>query len=325
MTAALRLQATASVTEIIHGLETARTRPDELLRQALTHAGEIAPAVIALVEKSANGTELLESEHNFLFWGIHVIGAGRCQGLYQPLIRFIRGRSDQIYEILGDATTATLPKIVLAVFDGDAAPLLEACADRNVDDFVRWEMICILARLTFDGAVPRETTLAFLDRFDREPLADPDDEAWQGWQDAISLLGIEEMRDRLIGAIRNGRFLQDDRELDFSLQQLTVAQNLVVGDAALFIRAGLYPINDPVEALGWVSTADDDHIGDNNLGNFDLLNEFAFNDEGEFLRIEPGNRIPVRTTKKIGRNEPCPCGSGKKYKRCCGSPANSIN
>ncbi|MFX1268832.1 MAG: SEC-C metal-binding domain-containing protein [Promethearchaeota archaeon] len=22
-------------------------------------------------------------------------------------------------------------------------------------------------------------------------------------------------------------------------------------------------------------------------------------------------------TKKIGRNEPCPCGSGKKYKNCC--------
>ncbi|HHW23437.1 MAG TPA: hypothetical protein GXX26_11250 [Clostridiaceae bacterium] len=21
---------------------------------------------------------------------------------------------------------------------------------------------------------------------------------------------------------------------------------------------------------------------------------------------------------KIGRNEPCPCGSGKKYKKCCG-------
>jgi preprotein translocase subunit SecA len=22
--------------------------------------------------------------------------------------------------------------------------------------------------------------------------------------------------------------------------------------------------------------------------------------------------------KKIGRNDPCPCGSGKKYKHCCG-------
>ncbi len=26
---------------------------------------------------------------------------------------------------------------------------------------------------------------------------------------------------------------------------------------------------------------------------------------------------PVRVAKKIGRNEPCPCGSGKKYKKCC--------
>ena len=32
------------------------------------------------------------------------------------------------------------------------------------------------------------------------------------------------------------------------------------------------------------------------------------------------NRRPkqlVRKYKKIGRNEPCPCGSGKKYKKCC--------
>ncbi|SFM89745.1 preprotein translocase subunit SecA [Thermodesulforhabdus norvegica] len=29
-------------------------------------------------------------------------------------------------------------------------------------------------------------------------------------------------------------------------------------------------------------------------------------------------RQPVKSKKKVGRNEPCPCGSGKKYKRCCG-------
>ena len=26
----------------------------------------------------------------------------------------------------------------------------------------------------------------------------------------------------------------------------------------------------------------------------------------------------IRTTKKVGRNDPCPCGSGKKYKHCHG-------
>ena len=31
------------------------------------------------------------------------------------------------------------------------------------------------------------------------------------------------------------------------------------------------------------------------------------------------SKQPLRTgRKKIGRNEPCPCGSGKKYKHCCG-------
>src|ERR1035441_7350444 len=27
--------------------------------------------------------------------------------------------------------------------------------------------------------------------------------------------------------------------------------------------------------------------------------------------------MPIRLSGKIGRNDPCPCGSGRKYKRCC--------
>ena len=41
--------------------------------------------------------------------------------------------------------------------------------------------------------------------------------------------------------------------------------------------------------------------------------------------FEPHRRTPISTgntfrrdTPKVGRNEPCPCGSGRKYKRCCG-------
>lgn len=30
----------------------------------------------------------------------------------------------------------------------------------------------------------------------------------------------------------------------------------------------------------------------------------------------------VREEPKIGRNDPCPCGSGKKYKKCCGKQAS---
>ncbi len=33
---------------------------------------------------------------------------------------------------------------------------------------------------------------------------------------------------------------------------------------------------------------------------------------------EEGSQKPIRREQKVGRNDPCPCGSGKKYKKCCG-------
>ncbi len=35
----------------------------------------------------------------------------------------------------------------------------------------------------------------------------------------------------------------------------------------------------------------------------------------------PAKKQPVKSDKKAGRNDPCPCGSGKKYKNCCGKDA----
>lgn len=37
-------------------------------------------------------------------------------------------------------------------------------------------------------------------------------------------------------------------------------------------------------------------------------------------RTEQGKGVPVVKGKKVGPNETCPCGSGKKYKKCCGRP-----
>ena len=41
--------------------------------------------------------------------------------------------------------------------------------------------------------------------------------------------------------------------------------------------------------------------------------------EWKFIDGEIESGVPyVREEPKIGRNDPCPCGSGKKYKKCCG-------
>jgi len=36
------------------------------------------------------------------------------------------------------------------------------------------------------------------------------------------------------------------------------------------------------------------------------------------MKIAPTPVQMRRVPPKVGRNEPCPCGSGKKYKKCCG-------
>ncbi len=53
-----------------------------------------------------------------------------------------------------------------------------------------------------------------------------------------------------------------------------------------------------------------------------------FQEEKKYLKPLPpdpfvidrpeSNVFDIKTRKKVGRNDPCPCGSGKKYKKCCG-------
>ncbi|NEX21510.1 hypothetical protein G3480_14530 [Thiorhodococcus mannitoliphagus] len=36
------------------------------------------------------------------------------------------------------------------------------------------------------------------------------------------------------------------------------------------------------------------------------------------------NPVKAAVSSKVGRNDPCPCGSGKKYKKCCGASAELV-
>ncbi len=59
----------------------------------------------------------------------------------------------------------------------------------------------------------------------------------------------------------------------------------------------------------------------------DAGTEGAMHEKSEFARIDGAwyftrtvrsGPAPIKAQPKVGRNEPCPCGSGKKYKQCCG-------
>ena len=50
-----------------------------------------------------------------------------------------------------------------------------------------------------------------------------------------------------------------------------------------------------------------------------LINIKIVNNPEENSNFSQKQKIKELSSKKVGRNSPCPCGSGKKYKHCCGA------
>ena len=65
-----------------------------------------------------------------------------------------------------------------------------------------------------------------------------------------------------------------------------------------------------------------DKLRDRLQGRYDAFDEEyddEFDEKNMFPWINAKPQVPfIRESPKIGRNDPCPCGSGKKYKQCCG-------
>ncbi len=72
-------------------------------------------------------------------------------------------------------------------------------------------------------------------------------------------------------------------------------------------------LRDAIEALGDELTPEEERKFDDVLAQKEKLRKRI---EGSSSERTPGEEIPVRIEVKPGRNDPCWCGSGKKYKKC---------
>jgi hypothetical protein len=145
---------------------------------------------------------------------------------------------------------------------------------------------------------------SFLERFHRDRLADDEDFAWCGWEEAIALLGLRALAPLVREAWGEGRVQKAMIAPDRFESTLAGAER-APADGERFRRAHLGYIEDVVQALEWCAWYDDSVEGDP-VGGYD-------EDYGVEEPIEPA----VNPWRHLGRNDPCHCGSGKKYKKCC--------
>jgi hypothetical protein len=294
--------------DLLDGLKNAVPLPRLIVGLATLYAPAIEPDIVATFER-ARAQELDPADENLLFSGAHILGGARLTSGYRPFIALLAGPHDRVEHLLGDAITATLPRILAGMFDGDAEPLLSLIADAKVDQFIRDAALRAFAFLTFDGRVQRSEAEEFLTRFEQEGMAPAGDIAWNAWVTAVALLGLERLSPRVHAAFEEERvyaeFLDED---DYG--ELLAAALARPADATRFEDEDLGYIEDVVQALELFPMEDVEEFPGE-------LEEFPGGDlEDRGVDWVPGT--PARNPwRDVGRNDPCPCGSGRKFKKCC--------
>jgi hypothetical protein len=120
---------------------------------------------------------------------------------------------------------------------------------------------------------------------------------------AVGLLGLEQLAPRVLVAMGDGRIPRSIAdESDF--RHILEAARERPADKERFEHEGAGYIEDVLESLQAFAAYEDDP-------DVEALApaRFAFSGEG----------LPAHNPyRHVGRNEPCPCGSGKKFKKCHG-------
>ncbi|ACL60392.1 SEC-C motif domain protein [Methylobacterium nodulans ORS 2060] len=278
---------------LVEELSNAAHLPELALARAVLAPDSIAEPVLAALDRAAAGENLSVPDATLLFWGLHVLAARRDGRAYAPLLRLMRLPEDFVLEVLGDDFAETAPRVVASLFDGEADDLFAAADDPATDGLLRMSLLGAIAFLTAEGRIEAARTRDFLVRFDEENRAEVGDPAWQGWEDAIGVLGLTDLAERVRDSRRSGRTPPDFSFVtDFERALQEARDN--PASRARFDKLKLGYIEDIVDELAWTAEPDPEA---ENLPDLPLPHHNPYRD--------------------VGRNDPCPCGSGKKFKKCC--------
>jgi uncharacterized protein DUF1186/SEC-C motif-containing protein len=290
--------------EILDQLTHAEGLPKAALQEASAQRAEMVPVFLNEIDSylALNSTD--RAKPTPLFFIFHLLGEWREKAAYRPLARLLRCREHELNAILGDGITTTTHRVMAAVFDGDPQPLYEIILDPHAEQFIRSRMCETLAMLVLRGELDRSEVARFLRDAFMELQPQARNFVWQGWQSAIAMLGLGELKILVKRAFDRGfidpqslGFQDFERDLEWAVKRPGEPRHPHDNEFTLF--------RDTVEELSrWYAFSDD----------YRAARERHLQEtEAELVESEP-YRNPFRG---VGRNDPCPCGSGKKFKKCC--------
>ena len=290
--------------KILHELTYADGLPREALKAASAQRSEMVPLFVEEIETYLALDPAARAKPTPLFFIFHLLGEWREKAAYRPLARLLRLPRRDVDAIFGDGITTTSHRVMASVFDGDPEPLYDIILDPNAEQFIRAGMCEALAMVTVRGELDRAVAGRFLRDAFMELQPQRQNYVWVGWQSTIALLGMSDLQTLVKKAFARGFIDSHILGYDHFEQDL---------------RRGMEHPDAP-----W---RPDDHdctrFGDTveELSGWYCFSELYSEDQERYRRQAEANRARGQRLenpfKGVGRNDPCPCGSGKKFKKCC--------
>ncbi len=305
------------IKEIIAGLErVSHTFPRDAINDAITHKFEMIPALLSLIDDPARLFTTCKARPDYMghIYAFFLLAQFRVTGAFAPLLRIYGYPSDQVNLLGWDFITEDLSRVVASVCDGNLAPIQHLIEDPAVDEYVREAMLKALLILVFNNKMPRAQLVDYCAALLQEKLERSPSAIWFGLVHTCAELADQ----RLIGNIETGYAdgLVDPADITLEEVKEGMARGWERNLARTLKELEYGLVEDTVREMEWWAYFQEE--GHQNQ------NHRAFRN----IDFRRGTQVPEKprisfqrkhlAPPKVGRNQPCPCGSGKKYKVCCG-------
>lgn len=287
------------------------------MRAAVARRDESIPCLLGALEYAASRAEEVPDDYLLHEYALRILAVFRETRAHEPLIRLARHPFAD--EILGDTITTELGPAIAATSGGNTERIRELIEDVNVDDFVRSAALCALGVLCREGQLTRQELSAYAGGLFGPGLDEGDGFFGTALGDLCVQFGFTEHLEKVRSALDDGTI--DPLFDDWSHMEARLRS----GSFDESEESGWRMIDDPAEQMAhWYcftpAAAIDEEIAaedeiDAGIEDTEILPPW----EEELLPFGMSELpSPVVSEPKPGRNAPCPCGSGKKYKKCCG-------
>jgi hypothetical protein len=299
----------------LHPLLVGIAHADGLPRQEIlacrANRDEIVPFLLEILHRAAAGNPLAEDEDLALFMVIHLLAEFGEPAAFVPLVTFLKSDSERVDHALGDAVTGTLDRVLVSTFDGDVAALESVIEDVAVDEFVRSAALKAWTLLAAIGRIDRDHANRYLHDAARQLQPQEDHYVWVAWMEASAYLGFSDLKEEVRAAYDDGRIdpiAAKFEHFEDHLQDALAAPDL----PSLMERDGYGRFTDCIAEFstwhGFMSEAEREQRD----------REWKERLRTRELASRPSATV-INPQRHVGRNDPCPCGSGKKFKKCCGA------